>query len=77
MIKIMMYILSFRIFRRYFPQGFSLFYGTGFAQKFCFLLRLIASDEGERYAVTHAIFSALKGGLTWTKPEDAISGFYG
>ncbi len=37
-----------------------------------FLLQLIISDEEKHHAVTHAIVSTLKGGLTWTRPEDAI-----
>lgn len=41
-----------------------------------FLLRLIISDEEKHHAVTHAMVSTLKGDLTWTKPEDAISGLY-
>ncbi len=41
---------------------------------FKFLLQLIVSDEEKHHAVTHAIVSTLKGGLTWTKPEDAIGG---
>ncbi|MFQ5903320.1 MAG: ferritin family protein [Candidatus Binatia bacterium] len=39
-----------------------------------FLLQLIISDEEKHHAVTHAMVSTLKGGLTWTKPEGAISG---
>ena len=41
-----------------------------------FLLRLIVSDEEKHHAVTHAMVSTLRGDLTWTKPEDAISGLY-
>lgn len=41
-----------------------------------FLLQLIISDEEKHHAVTHAMVSTLKGGLTWSRPEDAISGFY-
>ena len=41
-----------------------------------FLLRLIISDEEKHHAVTHAMVSTLRGDLTWTKPEDAISGLY-
>lgn len=41
-----------------------------------FLLRLIVSDEEKHHAVTHAIASTLRGDLTWTRPEDAISGLY-
>lgn len=40
------------------------------------LLRLIISDEEKHYSITHAMVSTLKGGLTWSRPEDAISGFY-
>ncbi len=41
-----------------------------------FLLRLIVADEEKHHAVTHAMASTLRGDLTWTKPEDAISGLY-
>jgi len=41
-----------------------------------FLLRLIVSDEEKHFAVTHAMASTLRGDLTWTKPEDALSGLY-
>ncbi|MEE8112965.1 MAG: ferritin family protein [Nitrososphaerales archaeon] len=39
-----------------------------------FLLQLIISDEEKHHAVTHAMVSTLKGGLTWTNPADAIHG---
>jgi rubrerythrin len=38
-----------------------------------FLLQLIVSDEEKHHAVTHAIVSTLKGSLTWTRPEDALT----
>lgn len=41
-----------------------------------FLLELIISDEEKHHAVTHAIVSTLKGSLSWTRPEDAITGLY-
>lgn len=41
-----------------------------------FLLQLIISDEEKHHALTHAMVSTLRGDLTWTKPEDAISGLY-
>jgi len=41
-----------------------------------FLLQLIVSDEEKHHAVTHAIVSTLKGSLTWTRPEDAVTGLY-
>lgn len=41
-----------------------------------FLLQLIVSDEEKHNAVTHSMVSTLKGGLTWSRPADAISGFY-
>jgi hypothetical protein len=40
-----------------------------------FLVRLILSDEEKHRAVTHAMVSTLKAGLTWTRPEDAIEDF--
>lgn len=41
-----------------------------------FLLQLIVSDEEKHHAITHAIVSTLKGGLTWARSEDAIHGLY-
>lgn len=41
-----------------------------------FLLQLIITDEEKHHAVIHAMVSTLKGGLNWTRPEDAIRGFY-
>lgn len=41
-----------------------------------FLLQLIITDEEKHNAVTHAMASTLKGGLTWSRPEGSISGFY-
>lgn len=41
-----------------------------------FLLRLIISDEEKHHEVTHAMVATLQGDLTWTKPDDAISGLY-
>jgi bacterioferritin (cytochrome b1) len=40
-----------------------------------FLLQLIISDEEKHNALTHAMVSTLKGGLTWSRPEGAIRGF--
>ncbi len=37
-----------------------------------FLLQLIISDEEKHHAVIHAMASSLRGGLTWSKPWDAI-----
>lgn len=41
-----------------------------------FLLQLIITDEEKHSALTHAMASTLKGGLTWSRPEGAVSGFY-
>lgn len=41
-----------------------------------FLLQLIVSDEEKHQAVVHAIISTLKGALTWTRSQDAITGLY-